>query len=305
MSGIAGKTIAVTGTGGFLGRLMAVGMSGLGARVHAFARTAPDLGAEIIGHGWDPTRDSEEPAPGLEVDAVIDCAAVIPAREPDGGRLKALNKALGAGARALGARAGGRVIYMSSQAAIGRPPVAIIDDSTPCAPEIPYGEAKLAGERALRGEVERGRLTDAIALRLPAVVGVGCHDNFPATVAARVLEDQTVTVFNANGAYNAVVDAQAVVDFAAVLVGREVGFEAFSLASTPPITVLGAVQAIAEGLGKEPRTEIQPSRQNSPTIDPRRAAGFGFRIESPIDVLHRFGRATAAAAAIAGGPATR
>jgi len=282
-------TIAVTGTGGFLGGAIARHLAAAGHAVHALARAAPDLGTGIRGHAWDPTRDSGPPAPGLTVDAVIDCAAVLPSREPDGPALKRVNALLSAGALDLAARASGRIVYMSSQSVYGRPNVAVIDADTPAGPDNAYGEAKLTGETTLRDAVAAGRLAGAAALRIPAVVGPGAHDNFPATVAAKIAAGETVTLFNPDGLYNAVIGACSVAVFAERLAAAVTGFHAVSLASVPAITVRAAVDAIAEGLGKPLTAEFRNAPHRSPTIDPAAAIDLGFNAERPDDVLRRYG----------------
>lgn len=290
----APATIAVTGAGGFLGGVIARHLARSGHTVHAFARTPPDLGAGIVAHAWDPTRDTAVPAPGLAVDAVIDCASVLPQREPDGEILMEVNRRLCAGALDLAARRRGRAVYMSSQSVYGRPAVAVIDAGTPPRPEIPYGEAKLAGEGMLAAAVADGRIAGAAALRLPAVVGRGAHGNFPATAASRILRGETVTLFNPDGLYNAAVGAASVAVFAEHLALGVGGFHAVSLASLPPISVRAAVRAIAEGLGMPLGAEERAAPHGSPTIDPAAAVALGFRPERPDDVLREFGRSARA-----------
>lgn len=285
-------TFAVTGAGGFLGRVIALHLAARGHTVHAFGRTAPDLGPGIEGHAWDPTRDDGLPAPGLAVDAVIDCAALLPSREPDAHQLKTVNRQLCDGALDLATRGRGRLIYMSSQSVYGRPDVESIDADTVPDPENPYGEAKLEAERMLADAVADGRLAGAAALRLPAVVGRGAHDNFPATVVGRTLRGDTVTLFNPDGAYNAVVSAESVAAFAERLASSVSGFHAVSLASTPPISVRAAAEAIAEGLGKPLLAEERAAPHSSPTIDLAAAVALGFEAERPDDVLREFGRAS-------------
>lgn len=290
-SPLASATVAVTGAGGFLGAVIARHLATAGASVHAFARTSPDLGGGITGHAWDPSRDEGPPAPGLNVDAVIDCAALLPSRVPDGEILMRVNGSLAAGALDLAARSRGRVVYMSSQSVYGRPEAAVIDADTPARPEIPYGEAKRAGERLLADAVAAGRIVGAAALRLPAVVGPGAHDNFPATVAARIQRGETVTLFNPEGLYNAVVGADSVAAFAAHLAVAAAGFQAVSLASIPPITVRTAALAISEGLGRPLLAEVAEAPHTSPTIDPSAAIALGYAAERPEDVLTKFAHA--------------
>lgn len=297
-SSLASATVAVTGAGGFLGAVVARHLAAAGATVHAFARRAPRLGdavdGPIAGHAWDPTRDDGPPAPGLVVDAVIDCAALLPSRESDEDTLSRVNRQLVEGALALAERSGGgkgRVVYMSSQSVYGRPDTAAIDANTSPAPDTAYGRAKLAGERMLAEAVATGRIAGAAALRLPAVVGPGAHDNFPATVAARLLRGETVTLFNPQGLYNAVVTAKSVAAFSARLALRIDGFHAVSPASSPPVTLTRAAEAIAAGLGRPLVAEVRPAPHASPTIDPAAAVALGFRSERPEDLLRAFGRA--------------
>jgi UDP-glucose 4-epimerase len=286
------RRVAVTGAGGFLGAWIARVLAAAGFRVTALGRTAPaGFGPDVEALGWDGTR----PAPDrLSVDAVVDCAAAIPARIGDPEVLVATNAALAGGAVALAARTRAPLIYMSSQSAIGRPAVEVIDDATPPDPDTPYGRSKLAAEQAVAAAVADGRLAGAVALRLPAVIGPGCHDNFPATIAARLAAGETVPVFNPDGPYNAVVHAETVAAFVRhLLAAPPSGFRAVSLASRPPIPVRAAVEAVAAGLGVECRLDLRPAGHPSPTIDPAGAEALGFVADDTREALTRFGAETA------------
>ena len=278
----------VTGAGGFLGARIAAALAVAGRRVAAFGRTAPPgLDGDMRAAAWA----GRQPAPaGLQVDAVVDCAAAIPSRLPDPDLLIATNVALARNAVDLAARCAGPLLYMSSQSAIGRPAAATIDDATPPAPDTPYGHSKLAAERLIAAAVADGLLPWAVALRLPAVIGPGCHDNFPATVAARLAAGETITLFNPDGPYNAVVHADTVAAFVRHLLARPpAGFRAVSLAARPPIPVRDAVAAIAGGFGTAPRLEVRPAAQASPVIDPSGAVALGFVPDGTRDVLTRYG----------------
>ena len=87
-----GPRVAVTGAGGFLGRRIALALAAGGLRVTALGRTAPTgFPPGVATAAWDGRRP---PPDGLEVDAVVDCAAAIPARVPDPDRLLASTAAV-------------------------------------------------------------------------------------------------------------------------------------------------------------------------------------------------------------------
>jgi len=278
----------ITGAGGFLGARIAAGLAVAGRRVAAFGRMPPPgLDRRVRAAAWD----GRQPAPaGLRVDSVIDCAAALPSRLADPDLLIATNVALIRNAVDLAARCAAPLIYMSSQSAIGRPAVAVIDDATPPDPDTPYGHSKLAAERMIAAAVADRSLPWAVALRLPAAIGPGCHGNFPATVASRLAAGETITVFNPDGAYNAVVHADTVAGFVRhLLVARPSGFHAISLAARSPIPVRDAVEAIAAGFGAQCRLDFRPASHASPVIDPSGAAALGFVPDDTRDVLTRYG----------------
>lgn len=286
------RTVAVTGAGGFLGSRIVDRLSAAGFDVLALARVAPATprgGVEAI--AWD---GRLPPPTELRADAVVDCAAALPSRVGDPDELTATNLALARGAITLAGRSAGLLVFMSSQSAIGRPQAARIDDATPAEPDTPYGRSKLAAERLVAEAAGRGDLAGAAALRLPAVVGAGCHDNFPASVLAQLRAGETVRVFNPDGPYNAVVHADTVAAFVAHLLRcRPAGFRSLCLASRPPIAVRAAVQAVAHGLGVACRLDERPAPHASPVIDPSGAETLGFVADDTAGALERFGRESA------------
>lgn len=282
--------VAVTGAAGFLGGVIVRMLAAAGVRVHAIARNPIADAAGVTCHGWDPTRDTGPPALGLEVDAVIDCAAALPSRVTDPVTLRQINARLVDGALDLARRTGGRLIFMSSQSVYGRPTGDRIDADTPLAPIIPYGDAKREAEAAVTDAVIEGRLTGAALLRLPAVVGPGAHDNFPAGTAGKLQRGEPVTVFNPDSPYNAVVAVEDLARFAAHLAGTVQGLAVVSPASDPPTTVRAAVEAIAAGLGCAASLRFEEASYGSPIIDPDPAFALGLAARSSESVLFGFGQ---------------
>ena len=282
--------VAVTGAAGFLGGVIVRLLAASGVRVHSIARHPVPAAAGVTSHGWDPTRDTGAPVPGLEVDAVIDCAAALPSRVADPVALKQINARLVGGALDLAGRRGGRLIFMSSQSVYGRPTGDRIGTDTPLAPIIPYGEAKRDAEAAVTEAVAAGRLAGAAVLRLPAVVGPGAHDTFPAGTAGKLQRGEPVTVFNPDSPYNAVVAVEDLAHFAAHLAGTVEGLAVASPASDPPTTVRAAVEAIAAGLGCAASLNFEEAPYGSPLIDSGPAFALGLAARSSESVLFGFGQ---------------
>lgn len=295
------RAVAVTGAGGFLGGFIVRALADMGHEIVALGRKEPGFNeSRVSSRAWDGRTEAPN---DIQADIVVDCAAAIPARVPDPDLLVATNVALTRGAIGLAARSHGRVIFMSSQSAIGRADAPVIDDSTRCRPETPYGHAKLRAEHMLAEAVATGALDGAVALRLPAVVGMGSHDNFPSTVATRLMAGKAVTLFNPDGPYNAVVHADSVARFVDRLIAHPPkGFHAVSIASRPPIPVAEAVHAIADGLRMTYECQTEPAPHPSPTIDPSGAVALGYKPEAVDVVLRRYGTETRIAIAAPASP---
>ncbi|MGN6090626.1 MAG: UDP-glucose 4-epimerase GalE [Actinomycetales bacterium] len=68
-----------------------------------------------------------------------------------------------------------RFLFSSSAAVYGNPPVSVVEEDTPCAPESPYGETKLIGEWLLR-DVARAHGLKWLALRYFNVAGAAAPE---------------------------------------------------------------------------------------------------------------------------------
>ncbi|PKQ27056.1 MAG: UDP-glucose 4-epimerase GalE [Actinobacteria bacterium HGW-Actinobacteria-4] len=77
------------------------------------------------------------------------------------------------------------LVFSSSAGVFGTPPEALVTETTPTAPESPYGESKLAAEWLIRGQVRATAAGDAplraTSLRYFNVVGSGFDDIYDAS----------------------------------------------------------------------------------------------------------------------------
>ncbi|MDO5606325.1 MAG: NAD(P)-dependent oxidoreductase [Paracoccus sp. (in: a-proteobacteria)] len=161
--------IAVTGGGGLVGRFIVNEALGAGDRVTVLGRRAPVPGFFDAPAGFMPF-DLAGEAPDLAgYDAVVHAAFDhVPGRYRGGeGDDPAgfLARNLDGSARlfAAAARAGARVVFISTRAVYGPHPGRLGED-VPCRPDTLYGRAKLGAEQVLAGQ-------PAMILRATGVYG--------------------------------------------------------------------------------------------------------------------------------------
>jgi nucleoside-diphosphate-sugar epimerase len=196
--------VVVTGATGFVGGYLARWLAGQGYQVTGITRQAPPQ-AETAALTWrraDLTASDSLPP---RFDALIHCAAEIPARCPDPDLLYTRNmdasRAVFHQAIAGGARS---IIFLSSMSAFGAISVPVVTEAVPPDQPDPYGRAKLDTERLLKDLVGKS-LYSGLSIRLPGTVGKGSHNNFLSDAAARVIAGETVTAKNPESLFNNIV----------------------------------------------------------------------------------------------------
>jgi nucleoside-diphosphate-sugar epimerase len=178
MFGLQPSRVLVTGATGFVGRAVCRLLVARNCRVLAAVRSVKSAGrlpkeVEIAPIG-DLCDQVDWRRALREVDVVVHLAARVhvlkeQARDP----LSAFRRVnVDASARLAEAAAGHvrRFIYISSAHAMCRTTDALLDESTPCRPDGPYGQSKWEAEQALSAVAQRSGLP-LVILRPPPVYG--------------------------------------------------------------------------------------------------------------------------------------
>jgi len=180
---LAGRTILVTGSTGFIGQPVCRGLVEAGASVRGVSREGgrhPVAGVERVCVA-DPLDREAVRAAVTGVDAVVHLAARVHImRESAADPLAEFRRANVESTSVLGEEAGGagvrQLVLASTVKAVGEGNSRAWTEDTPPAPADPYGTSKLEAERAVREAAQR-RGTRAAVLRFPLVYGPAVKGN--------------------------------------------------------------------------------------------------------------------------------
>jgi nucleoside-diphosphate-sugar epimerase len=262
---LAGRTILVTGSTGFIGQPVCRGLLGAGAWVRGASREGgghPVSGVERV-RVADPLNRPVVRAAVTGVDAIVHLAARVHVmRERAVDPLAEYRRANVEGTALLAeeaARAGvGQIVLASTVKAVGEGNSAAWTEETPPAPTDPYGISKLWAERAVGEVMERygGR---AALLRFPLVYGPGIKGNMLRLFA---LVDRRVPLpFGAvENRRSMLYLGNLVAAVRSVVEKRPDGVETFFVSDGRDLSLPSLIRLIGAALGKPARLVPVPSR---------------------------------------------
>lgn len=246
--------VLISGAGGFVGRHVAVAMARGGHDVVALVRrprpAVLEQQARLAVESAD-LAQAERLPPG-SFDAVIHCAAAIPAKVRDKAELFRVNVE---GSRHLFEHAmhvgAGMIIFCSSMAVYGSVTDDVADPNTPIREPNAYGRSKLEGERLLADLSRAHPRLRALSIRLPGVVGPGSHDNFLSDTMVRLAAGQTAVVRNPDAPFNNVVHVDDLARFVDTLLGSlPAGHRAITIGAKNSLPIRDVVAIMAAAAGR-------------------------------------------------------
>lgn len=166
-----------------------------------------------------------------------------------------------------------RLIFLSSMAAIGLGDGPLVDElSIPVNPQ-PYGMLKYLCERLLDEAP-----FESLSLRLPNVVGAGCHSHFIAEMYAKLIRDEPISAFNPDGLFNSVVHVDALTNFIADLAIKPwSGTHILCLGASEPMKIKNLVSLLADACGSRSPIEWAEAPRPPYLIRTEAAQSIGYR----------------------------
>lgn len=143
------------------------------------------------------------------------------------------------------------VFHLSSSRVYGIQPVGKISTESPVRPDCSYGRSKVLAEDFYRARADSFDVPTVVA-RAAAIVGPGCHPNFPSRLAESLIRKTDIVCASPESLYNNLVNVHELSEFILSLCLRRsfpAGVTTLNLGSPKPITLSQLVHIAAEALG--------------------------------------------------------
>jgi UDP-glucose 4-epimerase len=180
-------------------------------------------------------------------------------------------------------------VFFSSLSLHGRIDQDVVTERTPVHDPDPYGASKLIVEQRL---AELADELPTLALRLPAILGIGAHRHWLSRVAAQLRAGQPVQAFHLDRPFNNATH----IDNVAALVTNLLfgaawqGFDAAVLGATGPMTVREVINGLAQAVGVVATIKEVPARIPSFTLSSAHAVTcYDYRPPEIDTLIERYG----------------
>ena len=286
--------VLISGAGGFVGRHLAPAVARKGCDVVALVRrTRPAVLDQQKGLSVERADLAQaERLPAGPFDAIVHCAAAIPAAVHDETELFRINVE---GSRRLfehAVHAGATIIiFCSSMAVYGRIEDDVVGPDTLAREPNAYGRSKLECERLL-AELSRARSgMAALSIRLPGVVGPGSHDNFLSDTMTRIAAGEAAVARNPAALFNNVVHIDDLAHFVGALLGSlPLGHRATTIGAENPLPIRDVVAIMEAAAGRAGTVDYEHGGGRPFLISNEHAKSLGYRPATVRDSVERFAR---------------
>ncbi|MEP0067916.1 NAD(P)-dependent oxidoreductase [Pyruvatibacter sp.] len=284
--------VAVTGTGGFAGSHIARHLRSVGMDVTAVVRRARADTLASLPHVDVQQADLASGITFSEpINALVHCAAEIPARCPDPDQLYAANVDAARNVFSAALDAGAtHIIFCSSMSAFGTITADLVTPQTSVSDPDSYGRSKLAGETMLDEMVAARPEVGSVSLRLPGIVGPGSHDNFLSAAAGRMLAGDQINARNPDAPFNNILPVASLARFVEHLITHTLlGHTRLTLAAQNAAPIRQILAEIQAGAGTDVPVAFG-SGGHSFLVSSKDACKLGYQPPDACQAARQFGQ---------------
>jgi len=159
-----------------------------------------------------------------------------------------------------------KFVYMSSNSVYGKKVGQIKENYCPVNPDF-YGITKFVGEKIIFSEAS---FTTAVALRLPAIIGLGSSRNWISRLTRQLLDGERIEVYNSRNSYNNLIyidDLIAIVDELISSNGEPIK-EIFNVAAMGKLDIINVIEVLKNGLKSQSEVVLSKAMKSKGyTID--------------------------------------
>jgi UDP-glucose 4-epimerase len=162
-----------------------------------------------------------------------------------------------------------KFIFFSSLSVYGHIQVPVVDELTSIINPNPYGASKLLGEFSLK---EYASQISSIAIRLPAVIGLGAKRHWLANTIEKAMKGEEITIFNPNAAFNNAVHIQDLSQLVECLMSQDFeGAETITVASEGHLLIQDIIERILKVTNSSSEIRRESNAKHSFIISNKKA----------------------------------
>ena len=258
------KHIMVAGAGGFIGNNISNYLCKKKFIVHAYynSKISKIKNKNIKYLKRDLTKNIKI---NKKISTLVHCAALTPPTFDQIQCLKINQKIDDTILRATKKSNINKIIFLSSVSAYGKKKKKILFENTKSSNLDLYGKSKVLMEKKLKLLSKKNNI-NVIVLRLPAIIGSGCHSTFLSRLSLEIKKKE-VNVYNSLGLFNGFIHVN---NFRIILIKllnkKFTGYDMLNIFSSNPIKIITIYNLFRKKLNKKIKFNILKKKTNLYTV---------------------------------------